>query len=405
MEYGQPCPGCGTERAAADGSRPGPGAPTCDCAHRAAEAHHAERIAATADAEDFNPLRIRPYVNLAGPDDDAAEPAGDAAGKGREEDSSTQRPHPGAPPSGGGSPAADPAHTMPLRAIPASRGTRPPVPHPHATQPHGTRPQPHPQPHATQPLPLAHPHPHAEQPYDREAPHSRAPLAEPPPPGTPPPGTPHTEASALPHNRPRRSRPAVLLATAAAVAVLTGTAFAVGAFDADTETPRALPTGGAPAPAAAPVTEPVPTPSHSGSASAAAAASSPSATSARTSRPSPTRATRSATAPASRPTPPVPNSPRPSATTPVAPPTRPEPPVNSRPPGSLTEGSTGPAVAELQERLSQVWLYRGPHDGRYTSNVTSAVASYQSRMGVEGDPKGVYGPATRSSLETFTYVR
>lgn len=54
---GHGCPECGAERGV-DG-RPG-----CACAERAAETLHAERAAEAAAAEDFDPLRIRPYVML-----------------------------------------------------------------------------------------------------------------------------------------------------------------------------------------------------------------------------------------------------------------------------------------------------------------------------------------------------
>ncbi|MFC4957232.1 peptidoglycan-binding domain-containing protein [Streptomyces mauvecolor] len=40
------------------------GRPGCACAERAAETLHAERVAEAAAAEDFDPLRIRPYVML-----------------------------------------------------------------------------------------------------------------------------------------------------------------------------------------------------------------------------------------------------------------------------------------------------------------------------------------------------
>lgn len=62
---GHGCPECGAERGV-DG-RPG-----CGCAERAAETLRAGRSAEAAAAEDFDPLRIRPYVMLpnasAGPD-------------------------------------------------------------------------------------------------------------------------------------------------------------------------------------------------------------------------------------------------------------------------------------------------------------------------------------------------
>ncbi|MFD9635038.1 peptidoglycan-binding protein, partial [Streptomyces violascens] len=51
---GHGCPECGAERGV--NGRPG-----CACAERAAETLHAERVAEAAAAEDFDPLRIRPY--------------------------------------------------------------------------------------------------------------------------------------------------------------------------------------------------------------------------------------------------------------------------------------------------------------------------------------------------------
>jgi hypothetical protein len=58
---GNRCPECDRPRNP-DGSA-GPG---CDCAERAGAALRAEREADIAAAEDFDPLRIRPYVTLEG---------------------------------------------------------------------------------------------------------------------------------------------------------------------------------------------------------------------------------------------------------------------------------------------------------------------------------------------------
>ncbi|TGZ18333.1 hypothetical protein DV517_33060 [Streptomyces sp. S816] len=62
-EKGTACPECGIPRDAG-------GAPSCDCAERTAEALRRTRTAQAAAAEDFDPLRIRPYVDV-GPGDDA----------------------------------------------------------------------------------------------------------------------------------------------------------------------------------------------------------------------------------------------------------------------------------------------------------------------------------------------
>ncbi|MFF3904984.1 peptidoglycan-binding protein [Streptomyces sp. NPDC001848] len=54
---GQACPQCAAPRR-------GDGTPSCGCTRRAAEALREARTAQAAAAEDFDPLRIRPYVEL-----------------------------------------------------------------------------------------------------------------------------------------------------------------------------------------------------------------------------------------------------------------------------------------------------------------------------------------------------
>ncbi|MFI9610554.1 peptidoglycan-binding protein [Streptomyces sp. NPDC052023] len=54
------CPECGTPRGADN-------TPSCECGERAAEALRDARTAEQAAAEDFDPLRIRPYVALSAP--------------------------------------------------------------------------------------------------------------------------------------------------------------------------------------------------------------------------------------------------------------------------------------------------------------------------------------------------
>ncbi|WP_275309409.1 peptidoglycan-binding domain-containing protein [Streptomyces yunnanensis] len=68
----------------------------------------------------------------------------------------------------------------------------------------------------------------------------------------------------------------------------------------------------------------------------------------------------------------------------------------------LREGSSGPEVLELQGRLRQLAFYTGAVDGRYGAEVRDAVARYQQTYGVHDDPDGVYGAATRASLEART---
>ncbi|NUP43527.1 MAG: hypothetical protein HOY76_42515 [Streptomyces sp.] len=71
-------------------------------------------------------------------------------------------------------------------------------------------------------------------------------------------------------------------------------------------------------------------------------------------------------------------------------------------PPVLQEGDSGSEVVELQERLGQLLLYLGSKDGEYDDGVRNAVTSFQNTYGVEGDPKGVYGPNTRRALESRT---
>lgn len=91
---GHICPQCGAPRAA-DGS------PSCTCTQRASDALRDARTAEAAAAEDFDPLRIRPYVEL------------DATPQ-------EQRPAPGtpAPPEGETQQLPAVEQTMPLRAVP-----------------------------------------------------------------------------------------------------------------------------------------------------------------------------------------------------------------------------------------------------------------------------------------------
>ncbi|MFF3844168.1 peptidoglycan-binding protein [Streptomyces sp. NPDC002328] len=91
-QHGLPCPECGALRAADN-------TPSCACAQRASEALRDTREAEAAAAEDFDPLRIRPYVEL-DPDGMPA-PTHGASSQAHEASS-----------------AAD--VTMPLRAVPPS---------------------------------------------------------------------------------------------------------------------------------------------------------------------------------------------------------------------------------------------------------------------------------------------
>ncbi|MEU1006802.1 peptidoglycan-binding domain-containing protein [Streptomyces sp. NPDC005890] len=82
-EQGTRCPECGTPWGADH-------TPSCDCTERAAEALRQARTAEAAAAEDFDPLRIRPYVEVpdAAPPAPAAPPLATTGG---------QQPHPAPP--------------------------------------------------------------------------------------------------------------------------------------------------------------------------------------------------------------------------------------------------------------------------------------------------------------------
>ncbi|MEV3928528.1 MULTISPECIES: peptidoglycan-binding protein [unclassified Streptomyces] len=197
--------------------------------------------------------------------------------------------------------------------------------------------------------------------------------------------------------QPRRRGPFTALAVGAAVAAVVGTAaFAGGLFDREDSRDAALPEAtvsvrdadGGPAASVShsPSASPSATPSRSASASPSAS-------------PTPTRspsASPSATETASP-------SPSPSAT--KAPTTAAAPPVAEVSGGTLRRGDSGAEVAELQRRLQEIWVYRGPEDGTYSEQVEQAVADYQRWVSVANDPSGVYGPETRRALESQTNGR
>ncbi|MFD5741850.1 peptidoglycan-binding protein [Streptomyces massasporeus] len=78
---GHPCPECGAPRQRDN-------TPACACTHRAAEALRDARTAQAAAAEDFDPLRIRPYVEI-----DAGASGGPGGGTTPSNDSVESAPH------------------------------------------------------------------------------------------------------------------------------------------------------------------------------------------------------------------------------------------------------------------------------------------------------------------------
>ncbi|WP_369020484.1 peptidoglycan-binding domain-containing protein [Streptomyces californicus] len=131
---------------------------------------------------------------------------------------------------------------------------------------------------------------------------------------------------------------------------------------------------------------PVPTPTASASVSASATptpTTTPSATPSQTPSATPSEAARE---PSASPTPTPP--PEPPAREPAA-------------PRTLSVGSTGPEVADLQRRLDQVRVFHGAYDGVFDDDLADAVHRFQWIRGVE-EEAGVYGPATRAALVAET---
>ncbi|MER6469512.1 peptidoglycan-binding domain-containing protein [Streptomyces collinus] len=305
---GLTCPECGAPR--------GPDhTPSCDCTRRAADALRDTRTAEAAAAEDFDPLRIRPYVAVPGVPEDET--------------------------SGGGSGA-----TVAEAAEP-------------------------------QPGPAGEP--------------GRPGGVDPLPPGREPsagadPGTGGVAAG----EEGRRSRRTVLVAAAAAgvvVVAAAGVASGLLSYHAPSrnrvaqEVRQSVPEVTAEATSPAPASPP---PRHTGPA--------------RTTPPA--RPTPSPTLSSPSPSPSVshgashPASPSPSTGSPKAAPTG-RPPV-------LRLGDEGAEVTELQLRLKQLNLYGDQVTGVFTRPVQDAVRNYQLARGIVSDDLGVYGPATRTSLEAET---
>ncbi|GAB2750502.1 peptidoglycan-binding domain-containing protein [Streptomyces bullii] len=351
---GHPCPECGAPREPDN-------TPSCTCAERAAEALRETRTAEAAAAEDFDPLRIRPYVALdAGPQDGA-----------------------------GGTAAA--GRTMPLpTATPAAR--------PAAAAP--ATPEAHPAPAAP-----ATPDATAVLPAASTATSSAAPSAAS---TTPPTGGPARDfAGPGPYETgeqpPRRRRAASVVAVAGAlVAVVTAAGYASGLFayespSRDTALPddvrASVPDD---ASAGAPSTEPAPaTPSARPGSAAPARPPASSASPSPSPSPSVTSASPSPTQPSG------PASPAPTASGANGSMQAPDDDAERSAP-VLRRGDQGPEVTELQLRLRQLYLYNGPADGHFSSQVEDAVRTYQWSRGVSSDELGVYGRETRTKLESET---
>ncbi|MFE7764480.1 peptidoglycan-binding protein [Streptomyces sp. NPDC057438] len=295
------CPQCGTPRAT-------DGTPACSCGRLASEAHRDMRTAQAEAAEDFDPVRIRPFVKV-GEDERPTGPS-------------------------------------------AAGDTPPPTP----TEPH----------HAPTAPPDGRP-PHHE-PHPDEHPHLQ------------------------PHGGGRRRR--VLLAAgagAAAAAVLATAGIMGGLFSYEAPSRDGSGPGDirADLPEAAAGAEPssaFPSRTESSASPSVSESPSPEAT------PTESRATPTGSGTPSR-------TPSDSDATVTG---APAPPPSEGAPPVLGLGDRGAEVAELQLRLAQVGFYSGDADGDYDREVQSAVRGYQLTRVLLEDESGVYGEATRASLESET---
>ncbi|MDG5804372.1 peptidoglycan-binding protein [Streptomyces ossamyceticus] len=342
------CPECFAPRAS-DGTT------SCGCGRRASEALLEARTAEAAAAEDFDPLRIRPYVELGD--------AGDHDGP----DDTGPRTAPGHPRGPGhGEPAE--AMTMRLAAFRAPRTTTP-------------------------------------------ADDRTRPLTVPPPASSS--GHRHTRSStpARPRSAGRRRRTGLIVALGgtAAAGVMAAAGFMSGLFsyeaperngalpddvrasapdttvDGDktpVQTPEEAAGGGAPAPAppgGAGRAKPSGSPSPSASKSSASPSASPS--------PSPSEASPSARA----------------SDKSTADDANKKGDSRLEAPKTLRLGDDDPEVTELQLRLRQLGLYNGDIDQSFDRQVEQAVIDYQTTRAVSKDDEpGVYGLATRARLEAET---
>ncbi|MFD0339725.1 peptidoglycan-binding protein [Streptomyces sp. NPDC127117] len=88
---------------------------------------------------------------------------------------------------------------------------------------------------------------------------------------------------------------------------------------------------------------------------------------------------------------------------PPAPTPPPRPPANtgSTDRNAIGLGSTGPEVADLQQRLGRLYLYLGATDGVFTRDVQVALGRFQKARNIP-EEVGTYGPMTRAALVAET---
>lgn len=389
---GHVCPQCGAPRAA-DNS------PSCACARRTADALRDTRTAEAAAAEDFGPLRIRPYVDFEGGE---AGGAGTGGSRGAAESGAAAGTDGVAGAAGTDRTAAGPvgAGGAAVTGVPGPAPARPGV----AADAAETRPVPAVE--LTMPLREAAPPPGGAAPSAPRA-------GEPGPVGLslfdsahdgPPTAATPWPADGGPKDAPRRRRrrPAALLAvSAAAVVVVAAAGYASGLFSY--ESPARDDASAHEVRESIPDVPPSTAPSSAPAAPVAPSApsASPSASPSPSTSPSPSRsASPSATASPSPSASTSPTGTRPTAPTPSGTTGKPSAPAQLGP--VLQRGDHGSEVAELQSRLAKLYLYTGPVNGDYDRRVEDSVRVYQWSRGTTSDGLGVYGPATRASLESET---
>ncbi|CAL9444526.1 hypothetical protein SUDANB176_02314 [Streptomyces sp. enrichment culture] len=375
---GNPCPECGAPRHRDN-------TPSCTCTLRASDALRDARTAQAAAAEDFDPLRIRPYVELdGGTAESTADTPGRAPGDGAEDAPDGGRGTgkapgaPGAPAESGAPQAAD--ATVPLRAVDPDAS---PVPDASdAGAPTSVLPTPL-APPATEPsaadlhlFETGRPHPSEAAPAADDA----------------------TGQDAAPPRRRRRTT--LLAATGAVVAVVGAAGWASGLFSYETPSrdgalPEDIRVSVPDLPSAPPSAEPT-----TSASSAAPASASPPASESASASPS---ASPSPSASSAAPSPS--KSAEPSATPTTAAPAGSPEGADEDGPGPtgpvLRRGDRGPEVTELQLRLRQLYLYNDDINGQFTPRVEEALRNYQWSRGLQ-DELNVYGPRTRALLETET---
>ncbi|QYX80482.1 peptidoglycan-binding domain-containing protein [Streptomyces akebiae] len=368
------CPECFTPRAS-------DGTPSCACGRRASEALLETRTAEAAAAEDFDPLRIRPYVELG--DEYEVPPGAPQHSETPESPRARGALDPG--------PDRTPTIALPMTAMPMTTA-------PMTTAPTATP--------ATAPDASAERRPLLSGPATSAAPAT--------PFTTPSSATAAPSAGRPRGRRRRRTGLMVALAGTAAAGVMAAAGFASGLFSYEApERDRALPDDlRASVPDTSPDGEASPVePSGEGGGGGGAPAPAPSSGGAGS--PSPTKnpsPSPSPSEPSGSPSPSV--SPTPEQSAPSAGASTGSSAAGANDaddsrlvvPKTLRVGDDDPEVTELQLRLRQLGIYTGDIDQNFDEQVEQAVLVYQNTRGITKDKEepGVYGLVTRQSLESET---